>query len=117
MVITQGQFVEVLNTYIDTNVMPNINKLSSLEQLLVGIKIGVIKRSIPKLLDDYLNKPELKLLGVVTDKGINLDVLYESAKETMDKLGSVEYSNFRFNKADIDEIYSLAKGLGGATDA
>ena len=35
----------------------------------------------------------------------------------MDKLGSVEYSNFRFNKTDIDEIYSLAKGLGGATDA
>ena len=113
MVITQGQLVEVLNNYIDTDIMPNINKLSSLEQLLAGIKIGVIKRSIPKMVNDYLDKPELKLLGVVTDKGINLDVIYESAKESIKKLGTVEYGNFRFNETDVDKIYTLAKDLGG----
>lgn len=113
MVITQGQLVEVLNNYIDTDVMPNVNKLSSIEQLMTGIKIGIIKRSIPKLLNDYIDKPELKLLGVVTDKGINLDVIYESAKESMKKLGTVEYGNFRFNEADVDKIYSMAKDLGG----
>ena len=113
MIITQGKLVEVINNYIDTDVMVNVNKLSSLEQLFVGIKIGVIKKSIPKLVDEYVNKPELKLLGVVTEKGIDLDIIYESAKESIQKLGTVEYGNFRFNESDIDKIYNLAKDLGG----
>lgn len=113
MVITQGQLIEVINEYINTDIMKHCNKLSSLEQLMFGIKVGVIKTAIPKLLNDYFDKPEMKLLGVVTDEGINMDLIYNVATESMSRVKSVEYGGFKFDQKDIETLYTLIKSKGG----
>lgn len=113
MVITQGQLIEVVNEYIDTDIMAHCNKLSSLEQLMFGIKVGVIKQSVPQMLDNYFSKPEMKLVGVMTDEGINLDLIYNAATDTMKRLGTVEYAKFKFNQSDIDKLYEIAKRKRG----
>lgn len=110
MFITQGRLEEVVKNYIDTDIMPKASQMSSVEQFLLGVKMGVLKRSMPTVIKNYIEKPELKLLGVVTDDGINLDIIYESAKEVMSKIGFMEYGGFRFDTNDIDKLYRLAGG-------
>lgn len=112
MVITSEQLVEVVNDYIDTDILAHTSKMQNLEQLIFGIKVGVFKRSLPKIIDKYLNTPETQLLGVVTDKGIELDIIYESALENIRKIGSVEYGGIRFTEKDVKMIYDMAKKRG-----
>lgn len=113
MVITQGQLIEVVNNYIDTDILVHTNKMTSLEQLVYGIKVGIFKKSLPKFIDNYINKPEMKLLGVVTDAGIDLDVIYEAALDSIHKIGTVEYGSLRFSEDDVQKLYELAKQAGG----
>lgn len=110
MFITQGRLEEVVKNYIDTDIMPKATQMPSIEQFMLGVKMGVLKRSMPTVIKNYVEKPELKLLGVVTEDGINLDIIYESAKEVMSKLGAVEYGGFKFDINDVDRIYRLAGG-------
>ncbi len=110
MFITQGRLEEVVKNYIDTDIMPKASQMPSVEQFLLGVKMGVLKRSMPTVIKNYVEKPELKLLGVVTEDGINLDIIYESAKEAMSKIGFMEYGGFRFDTNDIDKLYRLAGG-------
>lgn len=110
MFITQGRLEEVVKNYIDTDIMPKASQMPSVEQFLLGVKMGVLKRSMPTVIKNYVEKPELKLLGVVTEDGINLDIIYESAKEAMLKIGFMEYGGFRFDTNDIDKLYRLAGG-------
>lgn len=113
MVITQGQLIEVVNDYIETDILVHTNKMSSVEQLIFGIKVGMFKRSVPKLITNYLDVPEMKLLGVVTDNGVDLDIIYESALDSIRKIGTVEYGNLRFTENDITKLYNIAKAKGG----
>lgn len=110
MFITQGRLEEVVKNYIDTDIMPKASQMPSVEQFILGVKMGVLKRSMSTVIKNYIEKPELKLLGVVTEDGINLDIIYESAKEAMSKIGFMEYGGFRFDTNDIDKLYRLAGG-------
>ena len=110
MFITQGRLEEVVKDYIDTDIMPKASQMPSVEQFILGVKMGVLKRSMPIVIKNYIEKPEFKLLGVVTEDGINLDIIYESAKEAMSKIGFMEYGGFRFDTNDIDKLYRLAGG-------
>ena len=113
MIITQGQLLEGINEYIDDDVLVHTNKMTSVEQFIFGMKIGIFKRSLPKMIDTHLNTNQMKLLGVVTDEGVDLDILYNAALDSMRKTGIVEYSGLRFGEDDVEKLYDILKRRGG----
>lgn len=113
MIITQGQLLEGINEYIDSDVLVHTNKMTSVEQFIFGMKVGIFKRSLPKVINTYLNTNQMKLLGVVTDEGVDLDILYNAALDSIHKTGVVEYNGLRFDESDVEKLYDILKRRGG----
>ena len=113
MKLTIGQLTETVNEYIDQHILPLSSKMPSVEQLMFGIKVGVIKRAIPQKIADYLDSAEVRSLGVVTDDGVDIDTIYQSALETMQRLGTVQVGELRFVADDVETLYKIAKAKGG----
>lgn len=116
MKVTQGQLLEAINEFIDTDILAHTNAMGSLEQFMFGVKVGVIKRSLPNKLNDYLNGTEVKTLGIVDDDGIDVDIIYGAAKDAMARVGTIEYNSIRFNVSDIDKLYSIISKRRGVVN-
>lgn len=110
MFITQGQLLEAIYEYIDTDIMKHANKMSSLEQFLFGFKVGAFKRSLPEKLSSCLDSSEFKFLNATTDDGsIDVDSIYEPALQSMQKVGNVTFGDLRFDENDLKKLYELIK--------
>lgn len=110
MFVTQGQLLEAIAEYIDTDIMAHTNKMTSVEQFIFGFKVGAFKRSLPNRLNKYVESAEFKLLGAMADDGrLDVDALYEPALESMRKVKALTYGGLKFNEDDVKKLYELVK--------
>lgn len=107
MKATQDTLLEAIDEYIDTDIMPHTTAMSKLEQFVFGMKVGIFRKSLPNKIEQILSRPEVRAMGIADDEGIAVDVLYETAKDTIEKIGFVEYNSLKFTVNDVDTLYRL----------
>lgn len=98
---------------IQTGVMNYVEQ--EIAQKAVGVKKFTVYFIMPQL-----NARVLSLVSAAQDNemlntffadngNINLDALYQAAKNAITKSGQVEYAGIIFNETDIDKLYTYIK--------
>jgi hypothetical protein len=114
MKISEMQLYSALNEFIDREIMPLGASMDYVQQLLYGVKIGVIKRRAEVVIKKYLNKPEIKMLEIVDENGlIDIAPIYESAMDTMSKMQKLEIGGITFKPNDLQNLYSILQRHAG----
>lgn len=66
-----------------------------------------------KMIADLQDNPMIKPLGVFDELGnIDLDVLYNTAKQAIQKSGQFTVAGIIFNESDVDRLYEYVKRAG-----
>lgn len=108
MKINEMQLYSALNEFIDREIMPLGANMDLTKQFLYGIKIGVIKHKIQGITKSYLNKPEMKMLELVDENGlIDIEPIYQSAMDMVNKMQKVEIGGITFKSNDLQNLYSI----------
>jgi hypothetical protein len=108
MKINEMQLYSALNEFIDREIMPLGANMDLTKQFLYGIKIGVVKHRIQGLTKSYLNKPEIKMLGLIDENGvIDIEPIYQSAMDMMNKMQKVEIGGITFKENDLQNLYGI----------
>ena len=107
MKINEMQLYSALNEYIDRELLPLGASMDFIQQILYGTKIGVIKRRAEVVIKKYLNKPEMKMLELVDENGlIDIEPIYQSAMDMINKMQKVEIGGITFKPNDLQNLYS-----------
>lgn len=110
MKLTKQQVVEVVNTYIQEELIPITRSVDTLQQILYGSVLGLVSKRIPDIVNTYAEDKTLKMLGVVDeDCCVDVDLLISTVKENWKDGQPIKISNIKFNKSDLDKIYAIAK--------
>lgn len=109
MKLNEMQLYSAINEYIDKEIMPLGASMKMTEQFAFGFKMGVVKRKIQNVVKSYLNNDASKILGIVDDSGyIDIDTLYQSAKDVMAQMQQITVAGLTFKDTDLVKLYSLA---------
>ena len=98
--------------YISDNV---ITHLPVQQQLLAGMILGVARSRADGIISELAKHPAVKMLGVMDGQKIDIDVLYQAAKEQMQKIGKLSLDipmigSLTFDESDLDTLYrSISK--------
>ena len=107
MKINEMQLYSALNEYIDRELLPLGASMDFIQQILYGTKIGVIKRRAEVVIKKYLNKPEMKMLELVDENDlIDIEPIYQSAMDMINKMQKVEIGGITFKPNDLQNLYS-----------
>lgn len=110
MKLTKQQVTEVVNTYIQEELIPISRSSDTLEQILYGSILGLVSKRLPAIVDTYAEDKTLKMLGVVDeDCCVDAELLISTIKENWKEGQVVKIGNIKFNRSDIDKLYSIAK--------
>ena len=110
MKISEMQLYSALNEFIDRSILPLGASMNLTDQFLFGIKIGIIKRKIQDVVKSVLQKDEVKTFGLLDEHGnIDVDILYQSAMESMSKMQKLELAGITFKSDDIQKLYDIIK--------
>jgi hypothetical protein len=108
MKINEMQLYSALNEFIDREIMPLGASMDLISQLLYGTKIGIVKRKAETIIKKYLAKPEVKMLELVDENGlIDIDPIYQSAMDMMNKMQKVEIGGITFKENDLQNLYGI----------
>ena len=113
MMVTKDKILQAFDRFLEDDVMRHMREMPQVEQFLFGIKIGVVRRRASSIVDNYLDKPEIKQLGVVKDGKVDIDVIYEAAVDSIKQLGSVQIDTLRFDESDVKKLYEIIQQIGG----
>ena len=107
--IKQQQLGQIINSYIDREIAPLASGMNSLQQLLFGFQLGVIKRKSQALIKDFLGGSGAKMLHLVDGDNVDIDTLYGALSDAMNAQGSVEILGIKLTNADVNKLYSMIK--------
>ena len=96
-----------IGKYIKSEVAPNIP--NTLERFMVYTGSVLALGKGEKLIQKHL--PTLKSMDIINDQGdVDVDLLYQAAKEGIRATGTVQIKSLIFNEADLDKLYQFIKG-------
>lgn len=107
--IKQQQLSQIINSYIDREIAPLSSGMNSLQQLLFGFQLGIIKRKSQAMLKDFLGGSGAKMLHLVEGDDVDVDTLYAALSDAMNAQGSVEVLGIKLTNADVNKLYSMIK--------
>jgi hypothetical protein len=108
MKLNEMQVYSVLNEFIDREIMPLGATMKLSDQFLFGIKMGIVKRKIQNVVKGYLAKPEVKAFELIDDDGyIDVETLYESARDVMSQMKQLEIAGMTFKENDLQTLYGI----------
>ena len=114
MKINEMQLYSALNDYINNEIMPLSANMDLTKQFMFGLKIGVVKNRIERVVKNYLNKDELKILEIVDDnRNIDIEPIYQSALDMMRKMHQLEIGGIIFKENDLQNLYSVMQRYAG----
>lgn len=104
MKVNAEQIKKGLTNYIDEEIA---NKSNGLRQFVVYMAIPMIRRNAEELMNKYADNPLFN--GFIDGDEVELDEVYDMAKEAMRKTGKVEISGILFDDGDLDKLYEHIK--------
>ena len=108
--VNYEQVVNGLTKFIDNEI---ISQLSGNQKILLGIGTGVALRKGENMYNALKNNSMIKMLGIITDEGIDLETLYEEAKkQAMKEVIRVDIpmvGTLKLNEEDIVKLYNYIK--------
>jgi hypothetical protein len=108
MKLNEMQVYSVLNEFIDREIMPLGATMKLSDQFLFGVKMGIVKRKIQNVVKGYLAKPEVKAFELIDDDGyIDVETLYESARDVMSQMKQLEIAGMTFKENDLQTLYGI----------
>ena len=108
MKLNEMQVYSVLNEFIDREIMPLGATMKLSDQFLFGVKMGIVKRKIQNVVKGYLAKPEVKAFELIDNDGyIDVDTLYESARDVMSQMKQLEIAGMTFKENDLQTLYGI----------
>lgn len=107
--IKQQQLGQIINSYIDTEIAPLSSGMNSVQQLVFGFQLGVIKRKSQAMIRDFLGGAGAKMLHIVDGDDVDVDTLYGALSDAMSAQGSVEILGIKLTNADVNKLYSMIK--------
>lgn len=108
MRVSEMQLYPAITEFIERELMPLGATMNLTEQFLFGFKMGVLKRKIQDLVKGYLSNNGLKMLGIVDENGcIDIDTLYQSASDVMERMTQVTVMGFNFKANDLQNLYGI----------
>lgn len=107
--VKQQQIYAAVNKFIDQELAPMTSGMSSIQQLVFGFQLGVIKRKSQSLIQSYLNNPATKLMQLAEGDEVDIEILYQALLEAINKQGSVEVIGIKFTSSDVNKLYSMIK--------
>ena len=108
MKLNEMQLYSVINEFIDREIMPLGATMKLSDQFLFGVKMGIVKRKIQNVVKGYLAKPEVKAFDLIDDDGyIDVDTLYESARDVMSQMKQLEIAGMTFKENDLQTLYGI----------
>lgn len=108
MKLNEMQLYSALNEYIDREMMPLGATMKMTDQFFFGVKMGIVKRRLQEIIKGYLYKPELKAFGIVDENGyVDIDLLYQSASDTMSQMNQLDIAGFTFKLSDLQNLYGV----------
>lgn len=107
--IKQQVLYSAINTFIDREIAPLTSGMGSLQQLMFGFQLGVLKRKLSSLIQNYLSNPAVRAMQIVSGDEVDLETLYQALLEAMNRQGSVEVMGIKLTSSDINKLYSIIK--------
>jgi hypothetical protein len=108
MKLSESQLYMALNEFIERELVPLGASMDLTKQFAFGFKIGVIKQQMEHVVKSYLNKNELKIFEIIdSDNKINIDVIYNAAKDVLTRMQQVEFAGIIFKERDLNTLYSI----------
>ena len=113
--VTKKQLIDGVLKFVESEIIPAIG---GWEGGMAYIGVGILRRKadwVASYIDQYLNHPVAKALGIVTDDGrIDIDTAYEAFKEHASKIlpRTVEIpllNPITFHESTIDVLYAYIK--------
>ena len=113
--VTKKQLIDGALKFVESEIIPAIG---GWEGGMAYVGVGILRRKadwVASYIDQYLNHPVAKALGIVTDDGrIDIDTAYEAFKEHTSKIlpQSVEIpllNPITFHESTIDVLYAYIK--------
>lgn len=109
MKIATGSLPQVVVEYFDSMVIPAANQAGGAAPFLAGLAAGLAARRVPELLDQYSDT--LQALGVVDQGMVDIDLLIDEAKASLEKHPLV-VGGYKVDIKDLDAIHSLMEKYG-----
>ncbi len=109
MMVKQQQLSQVINSYIDREIAPLSAGMNSVQQLIFGFQLGILKRKSQAIIKDFLGGNGAKMLHLVEGDEVDVDTLYSALAEAMSAQGSVEVLGIKLTNADVNKLYSMIK--------
>lgn len=105
-----AHIVRAVHEYIDTELAPGAASMPALDQFLYGLKLGIAKRKAESVVANLIETQRGGTLGVVdADGNVDIDVLFQSAIDSIHRVESIEIGGFRFKESDINKLYGILK--------
>ena len=105
----QTQIQQAINKFIDTEISPLMNSMTPMKQFIFGMELGIIKNKSNKLISNFINSSEAKLLELADGENIDIETLYTAAIQAMEKQGTIEVAGIKFSTQDINKLYQIIK--------
>lgn len=107
MKATKQEIKMGIKRYVDKELSPQLHGAKG-----VGIRI-LLAVGIDGVAEKYLEHPMLETIGIKDVEGIELDKLYEVAKQEVEKEGKVEVAGILFDASDVEKLYQEIVGVKG----
>lgn len=107
MKATKQEIKMGIQRYVDKELSPQLHGAKG-----VGIRI-ILAVGIDGVAEKYLEHPMLETIGIKDTEGIELDKLYEVAKQEVQKEGKVEVAGILFDASDVEKLYQEIVGVKG----
>ena len=93
--------------YVDKNLL---SQMTPTEKVLKGGMIGIYLNGLPKILNGFVSKAGLDKIGVVTEQGIDIEVIKNSFTTQVQSVGQFPVSipwigTLTFDAEEIEKIY------------
>lgn len=85
-------------------------KTTGWKKFTMDFTFSLYKARLPKLFLQWVENPLIKHSGVIDENNfIDIELLYEHAKNAIQHSGQVEIFSILFNDSDIDKLYNFMK--------
>lgn len=93
--------------YIDKNLL---SQMTPVDKVIKGGLIGIYINGLPNIIEGYVKQAGLDKIGVVTDKGIDIDVIKNSFATQFQNAGAIPFDvpfigTLTIDAEEIEKIY------------
>ena len=108
MKLSESSIDTAVNEFIDSEIAPMSSGMGAVEQFAFGFTLGIVKRKSNNILKRLINSKVAQTLELVDESGlIDIDLAYEAASESLNKIKQLEVGGIRFTSKDLDTLYSI----------